>query len=234
VNLKRLAIGIYKGYEAGWSQIVGNNPSVLFVIASGNDGTTPGLKDAGDNDIWPVVPANLSSKFPNLLTVTATDNEGRLVDFANHSETLVQLGAPGYNIEATVPGDLSFVMSGTSMASPAVAGAAAGLFQAFPKTTAPEMRAALESSVTPKESLKGKSSSGGVMNAQAAYEVLAGRGTAAGALGAISSWMNDLGRTNGLFPGGLFGEDFVSVDLDVTHQGELRQTDDFERSVVVY
>jgi thermitase len=79
----------------------------------------------------PVYPAN----FPNVVAVAATDWYDNLASFSNFG-SWVSLAAPGYNTFSTLPHALCGIsqsdpegcygwMSGTSMASPTVAGAAA-------------------------------------------------------------------------------------------------------------
>ncbi|WP_071460853.1 S8 family serine peptidase [Bacillus massilinigeriensis] len=65
----------------------------LFVAAAGNDSM--------DNDEETVYPAGYES--PNILTVAALNNAGKLADFSNYGATSVDVAAPGENILSTVP-----------------------------------------------------------------------------------------------------------------------------------
>jgi subtilisin family serine protease len=87
---------------------------VLHVAAAGNSGTWFGR---GDNVGYP-------ARFASVVAVAATDSSDRRAYFSSTGPA-VELSAPGVNIESTVPGGGTALKSGTSMASPHVAGVAA-------------------------------------------------------------------------------------------------------------
>ncbi|MBW1939546.1 MAG: S8 family serine peptidase [Deltaproteobacteria bacterium] len=89
---------------------------VLHVAAAGNSGNVPGR---GDNVDYP-------GRFESVIAVAATDDRDRRAFFSSTGPD-VELSAPGVSIESTVPGTewSTGLKSGTSMASPHVAGVAA-------------------------------------------------------------------------------------------------------------
>jgi subtilisin family serine protease len=70
-----------------------------------------------------------------------------LAEFSNYGLKRVDLFAPGVDIYSTIPDGKYQTLSGTSMASPAVAGAAAIIRGYFPELTAPEVRDVLMKTV---------------------------------------------------------------------------------------
>lgn len=130
------------------------NAGVLFVAAAGNDG-----KDA---DKLPMYPA--AYDLPNIVSVAATTPDDELASFSNYGATSVDIAAPGTGIVSSVPVDDFDSYSGTSMASPHVAGAASLVLAQEPGLSVGALKDRLLKSVDTVSGLQGTSVSGGRLN----------------------------------------------------------------------
>jgi PKD repeat protein len=137
-----------------------NDAGILFVAAAGNAGT--------DNDVYPHYPS--SYNVPNVISVAATDSFDNLAYFSNYGLISVDLGAPGVSIYSTLPGNSYGSYSGTSMATPHVAGAVALIKAQYPELSSDRIKARLLGSVDTIPSLSGKTVTGGRLNAYNALE----------------------------------------------------------------
>lgn len=106
------------------------NADILFVAAAGNDGV--------DNDINPHYPS--SYEHDTILAIANTTHTDEMAWDSQWGLTSVDMGAPGSAILSTVPGDEYASYSGTSMATPHVAGAAALVLSINPTLTAIELK----------------------------------------------------------------------------------------------
>ncbi|MEO1373287.1 MAG: S8 family serine peptidase [Cyanobacteria bacterium J06635_10] len=135
---------------------------VLFVAAAGNSNN--------DNDVSPVYPA--SHTLNNIISVASTDHNDQRSSFSNYGATSVDLGAPGENIYSTLPGDGYGFASGTSMAAPHVAGAAALIMSLDPSLTSNQVKNVILSTVDTIPSLTGITVTDGRLNlGKAAHSV---------------------------------------------------------------
>jgi subtilisin family serine protease len=137
----------------------------LFIAAAGND--------RNDNDVSPSYPA--SYPLPNVISVAATDSSDALASFSNYGTSSVHIAAPGVNIYSTVPTAAYASYSGTSMACPHVAGAAAMLLGIDINLTAQEIKTMIMSYGDSVPGLSGKVVGTKRLNVGAAVEYLSGR-----------------------------------------------------------
>ena len=111
---------------------------VLLVHAAGND-----AKDVDTEDNYPTKVFLDNKSASNWIEVGASDwgdDKKFVADFSNYGKKIVDVFAPGVDIYATVPNQQYENLSGTSMASPVVAGAAALLLSYFPHLNAIQVK----------------------------------------------------------------------------------------------
>lgn len=134
------------------------NADTLFVVAAGN---------AGSNNETVSSPGCV----PGVLTVGAVDRDDTTAWFSSRGPVAVihtlkpEIAAPGVDISAASAGGRGVyayrTMSGTSMATPHVAGAAAIVRQAHPDWTAQQIKAALVASARTGGKVAGADQTGG-------------------------------------------------------------------------
>ena len=132
-----------------------NDVGILFVASAGNSNS--------DNDTSPHYPS--SYEVDNVLAVASTDHNDNLSSFSCYGYDSVDLGAPGSSILSTYPGNSYSTLSGTSMATPHVSGAAALLLSVNDLLTVQELKDYLMYYGDPIDDLSGKCVSGNRLNA---------------------------------------------------------------------
>lgn len=134
---------------------------------------------AWDIDIVGDVPTGCSSDY--LVSVTNTTSVDKINSGAGWGKQTVDIGAPGTDIYSTLPGQGLVAMTGTSMATPHIAGAVAFLYSVAspqlseiirnnPAKGALVIKGILLTSVDEIADLKGKTVSSGRLNLQKATE----------------------------------------------------------------
>jgi len=170
-NGARVINASWGGY--GYSQALydaieaARDAEVLFVAAAGNEGT---------NNDGPTPSYPASYDLDNIISVLATDHDDQISYFSNYGHTSVDIGAPGEDILSTFPTyettDMLLygyntdyeTISGTSMAAPHVAGAAALGWSFSPGLSYDVVRDAILNTADPLAALDGLCVTGGRLN----------------------------------------------------------------------
>ena len=135
---------------------------ILNVFGAGNDGT--------NNDLAPFDPA--SYDLPSIVSVASSGPTDRKSFFSNFGAASVDLAAPGEEIVSTSLGSEYVSASGTSMATPHVAGVAALLAGMDPSLTPDAIKTMLMESVDQSSRWTGRVLSGGRLNAYKAAQAV--------------------------------------------------------------
>lgn len=135
----------------------------LFLAAAGNDGL--------NNDELPSYPANYPME--NIISVASTTQNGDLSLFSCYGKKSVDLAAPGSDIYSTIPNGKYASLSGTSMATPHVAGVAAMVWMMRPEFSMVQVKEILLRSTVPEKALENAVVTGGRLNARRALALAA-------------------------------------------------------------
>ena len=135
----------------------------LFLAAAGNAGA-----DADRTDFYPAC-----YKLDNIVSIGALDRRDNLAAFTNTGLSTVDLAAPGVDVYSSIASDdrayASF--SGTSMATPHVAGVAALVLAQYPGISMAALRQRLIASTREVAAWRGYSWSGGAVDAYRALTI---------------------------------------------------------------
>ena len=135
--------------------------NVLQVFAAGNNN-----RNIETNPFFPA-----SYNTPSILSVASSDQNDNRSGFSNYGAASVDIAAPGSGILSTIRLSANYgSMSGTSMASPHAAGAAALLAAHNPNLSAASLKATLMNTVDPLAQWGGFVKTGGRLNALKALQ----------------------------------------------------------------
>lgn len=137
------------------------NGGMLLVAAAGNDGNTSFSYPASYNSV---------------VSVAAVNSSGSLASFSQRNSQ-VELSGPGVSVNSTWNNGGYNSISGTSMASPHVAGVAALVWSNHPQCTPAQIRSALNATAEDRGSAGRDNSYGwGIVKAKAAHDYLTNNG----------------------------------------------------------
>jgi subtilisin family serine protease len=165
IDRKRAGVNV-RVINASWGSTMYSKPledairaageeGILFVAAAGNNST--------NNDSRPHYPSNY--KLSNVISVAALDRNDQMASFSNFGVKTVHIAAPGKDILSTWLNNAYREASGTSMATPYVAGVAALILSDNSDLTVAQLREKVLGSVDKIDSLDGKIENGGRINA---------------------------------------------------------------------
>ena len=149
------------GFSQAFFDIIesaGVNYNHVFCAAAGNGGYEGASYPAAYN-------------LSNIISVAAVDSNENLASFSQYGVGSVDIAAPGVNILSCVPGGYS-EFSGTSMATPHVAGVAGLVSTMLGDAPASDVIDAIIGSARPTSSMNGIVATGGVLDAAAALQNL--------------------------------------------------------------
>ena len=138
----------------------------LIVAAAGNYGIDI------DDFVLPFVPAGFD--LDNIISVGSSDDADAMSSFSNYGKDSVDLFAPGSSILSTVPTNAYATKSGTSMASPMVAGVAALIRSMNPQMGYADVKAGILNGTDAVAAFSDNCVSGGRLNAATALSGMGG------------------------------------------------------------
>ncbi|MDK9494186.1 S8 family serine peptidase [Streptomyces katrae] len=134
------------------AQAYAESKGSLQVAAAGNENYDLAHKTtdtASPNDSTPVTRTitnaclDIPTELPGVVTVAANGTGTTKASFSNFGQGVIDVAAPGQDVYSTLPGGKYGSKSGTSMASPHVAGVVALMVSADPTLTPAQIRARL-------------------------------------------------------------------------------------------
>tara|TARA_R110002072_G_scaffold534_6_gene3857 strand:- start:35241 stop:36419 length:1179 start_codon:yes stop_codon:yes gene_type:complete len=136
---------------------------ILVIAAAGNEESNIDIKS---NAYYPA-----SYGLKNIISVTAHDQNLRLLSSSNYGKRTVDISAPGHRIRSALPNSRSGYLTGTSQATAFVTGVAALIKSHFPELDTKEIKEIIKESAKKEVPLLTKCSSGGRLDAGKAFEL---------------------------------------------------------------
>jgi subtilisin family serine protease len=141
------------------------HPEVLFVKSAGNDGR--------DIDTYNSAAYLPFRELENMAVVSAADPDGTKADYSNYGAPYATHATRGSDVVSSVPGGGYEAMSGTSMAAPGITNLAAKMLILDPALKPADLKQMMAQTTDRSDAWKDVTASGGLVNAQRAYELAA-------------------------------------------------------------
>jgi subtilisin family serine protease len=138
---------------------------ILVVAAAGNEESNI------DDKKKAYFPASYGLK--NIITVTAHDEDLKILNSSNYGQISVDIFAPGYRIKSSLQNGRSGYLTGTSQATAFVTGVAALIKAEFPQITTEKIKEIIKASAKKEVTMEGKCATGGRLDAGSALALAA-------------------------------------------------------------
>lgn len=139
---------------------------ILVVAAAGNEESNI------DDRKKAYFPASYGLK--NIITVTAHDEDLRILSSSNYGRSSVDIFAPGYRIKSSLQNGRAGYLTGTSQATAFVTGVAALIKSQYPNLPTEKIKEIIKASAKKEVTMEGKCATGGRLDAASAL-TLAGQ-----------------------------------------------------------
>ncbi len=133
---------------------------ILVVAAAGNEESNI------DDRKKAYYPASYGLK--NIITVTAHDEELKILNSSNYGRTSVDIFAPGYRIKSSLQNGRAGFLTGTSQATAFVTGVVALIKSQYPNLSTDKIKEIIKASAKKETSMEGKCATGGRLDAASA------------------------------------------------------------------
>ncbi|MBC7430270.1 MAG: S8 family serine peptidase, partial [Bacteriovorax sp.] len=138
---------------------------ILVVAAAGNEESNI------DDKRKAYFPASYGLK--NIISVTAYDEDLKILSSSNYGRQSVDIFAPGYRIKSSLQNGRAGYLTGTSQATAFVTGVAALIKSQYPNIPTEKLKEIIKASARKEISMEGKCATGGRLDAAAALAMAA-------------------------------------------------------------
>ncbi len=136
---------------------------ILVIAAAGNEESNI------DDKAKAYYPASYGLK--NIITVTAHDEDLKILPSSNYGRSSVDIFAPGYRIKSALQNGRAGYLTGTSQATAFVTGVAALIKSEFPSYSTEKIKEIIKASAKKEITMEGKCATGGRLDAGAAIKL---------------------------------------------------------------